>query len=174
MSCKLITSHSLNKSIWCLSASLFTHKVLPLSCWRDSFCEQCYVKELPLGTEMLAVVCAYCGSGNPKDHDTTGKICWVWAQCSPPASTAAGSDGGLQSLPSSPLQSSSIYREWHWMTLHLRQHTEPHTTHIYTDTNMLLCSGRRLDGAISELLLRDLWPIGNNKDGEKEGETCWV
>ncbi len=62
VSCKLITSHSINKPIWRLSAALFTRKVLPVSCWRVSFCEQCYVKELPLGTVEM--------SGSP--------LCLLW------------------------------------------------------------------------------------------------
>lgn len=40
-----------------------------------------------------------------------------------------GGGGGLQSLPSSPLQPSSIYREWHWMT------SPPPSTHTHTDVH---------------------------------------
>lgn len=131
MSCKLMTSHCLNKPIWCLSAPLFTYKLLPLDFCRGSYSKQYYIKEFSPGDlfKSLEVLCAYYGSGIPKDLDTTGKIFWAWVQCRPPVE----SDGALRSLPSSPLQPLSIYRGWHSMT------SPPPSTHTHTHTVIHKC-----------------------------------
>lgn len=78
----------------------------------------------------------------------------------------SGWEGDLQSLPSSPRRPSRIYRDWHQTTF------PPPSTQTQThrrSQNMLPQSAGRLDGAISEVLLGDLWPLGNSEGRERTG-----
>lgn len=109
---------------------------------------------------------AYCSSGIPnmiKPMILTGKIFRAWMQCTassslPPLQNRMGACGPHSIHPCRPLVFIGTDTKW---PLHHHQRTQ-------MTTNMLPWSERRLDGLIPKLLLRDLWPIGNNSGTERE------
>lgn len=136
--------------------SLLLDVCLLINHWRGSSSKHCYVKDPPRvrfwsvsKSSRLAAV-----QGSPKRA-------WYCRRDILSMSAMQQQMADLQSLPSSPRQPSHIYRDWHWTTS--PPPSAQTQTHTQTFTNMLPSSGRRLDGAISEALLGDLWPVGNNK-----------
>lgn len=105
------------------------------------------------------------GSSPKRAKDTTQQLFWARGQCSSRRGRGRGRGRTCSPYPLHPVGplvfiGTDTKRP---LRRHQHRHTRRHSQ------NMLPHSAGRLDGAISEVLLGDLWPIGNSEGRVRTG-----